>query len=165
MTVLSLAALLAMLAIPNFKDLIDRYRTRRASEDLTASLFYARAEGIKRGGFVTLRRTQTSTCARTDVKDWSCGWQIFTDQDSNGDLDGTDVLLRQSDAPVGVKVSLNRGAVVSPYVSIDSWGKFAGSGMTFSVEPINNDRADQKTALCMSSGGRLRTYRGATTCS
>ncbi|MBP6653225.1 MAG: prepilin-type N-terminal cleavage/methylation domain-containing protein, partial [Xylophilus sp.] len=52
MVVVSILAVLAALAAPSFTPMIERWRVRQAVEATTSMLYYARSEGVKRGGNV-----------------------------------------------------------------------------------------------------------------
>jgi type IV fimbrial biogenesis protein FimT len=62
MVVITIVAILASIAGPSFGGIIERYRVRRASEDLTASLYLARSEALRRGGNITLRKLSSPEC-------------------------------------------------------------------------------------------------------
>jgi len=62
MVVITIVAILASIAGPSFGGIIERYRFRRASEDLTASLYLARSEALRRGGNITLRKLSSPEC-------------------------------------------------------------------------------------------------------
>ena len=66
MVVIAIVAILATLAAPSFNPLIERWRVRSASEDLTSTLYFARSEAIKRGGGVTIDATGG----------WNLGWKV-----------------------------------------------------------------------------------------
>lgn len=72
MVVLTIAAILTMIAVPNFQTLIDRQKISTVAADLYASVVLARSEAIRQG-------------ARVDIKplapgDWALGWQVIGPQ-------------------------------------------------------------------------------------
>ena len=86
----TLAGLLLTLALPNFTDLIAKYRLITATNEFITSLNFARSEAIKRGQPVVVKKTNTQ---------WEEGWQVFVDIDrsteaAQNSIDPTDVLLR-----------------------------------------------------------------------
>lgn len=67
MIVLAVAAILMAIAVPNFKQTIDRQKITAASGDLYAAISLTRAEAIRRG-------TQVNLDAAS--KNWADGWAI-----------------------------------------------------------------------------------------
>lgn len=166
MVVIAIVAILAALAMPSFKEVVERYRVRQATEEMSGVLYLARAEAIKRGGHITIRKTVPANCSTGSAGDWSCGWIVFVDDDQDGAFDTSagDLELQSAPASKGVDVKLVWGTGVS-FMKVDAWGQFAGMG-AFSVElkPKDNTNTALLTRLCMSGGGRLRTVSGGASC-
>ena len=72
--VVTLAGILATIAIPSFSGLIAEQRAKAVATDLVLALTRARSEAIKRNANVSL--------TPVDADDWAKGWQI-TDASSN----------------------------------------------------------------------------------
>lgn len=66
--VVAIISILAAIAVPSFQSTLDRQRVSTVASDLYASVTYARAEAIRRGGRVDL--------APQDPSDWAKGWKI-----------------------------------------------------------------------------------------
>jgi len=157
MTVIAIVAILAALAQPSFKYLIERWRVRDAVEAMTSTLYLARSEAIKRGGHVFVEQGTSlgGTCA---TGDWSCGWTIH---------DGT-ALIRSYAAPASLNVIGTQAKL-----EFDRWGDLDGAAGTmaqFTIYPSSADAASPATTtLCMSSGGwiqaRSNPSGGDATCS
>lgn len=164
MVVVSILGVLIALAAPNFRDVIDRYRVRQTIEDLKATLYLARTEAIKRGGHVTIAQAAGANC--TTAQEWSCGWIVFEDLNENGTQNAGDTLLQKSPTPSNVNVMLYKGNGAGPKsMKIDRWGSYGGMGaFSFKLKPANNNKIELAMELCMSSGGRLRTVKGAEEC-
>lgn len=163
MVVVSIVGILAALAVPNFRTIVDNYRVRRATEDLISTIYLARAEGIKRGGGVVLRKASAAGCSgATQTEQWDCGWIVFVDSNGNKTIDPGEETIQAAPPANGVSVTFTlRNALAS----VDRWGQFSGAGaFGFIVRPSNNTSASGTTALCMSSGGRLATRKGVTSC-
>ncbi len=166
MMVVAITAVLLAMAMPSFRDVIDRYRVRRAIEDLSATIYLARTEAIKRGGHVSIAKTTGADCSTDQT--WSCGWTVFEDVNENGALDAaTDTLLQSSLASPGVYVMFfkSSGAGGPKSMTMNRWGSANGMGaFSFKVTPATNSNVELNMELCMSSGGRLRTVKGTETC-
>ena len=67
MIVLAIAAILTVIAVPNFKQTIDRQKITTASSDLYAAIGLSRAEAIRRGTQVDLDAISGN---------WENGWSI-----------------------------------------------------------------------------------------
>ena len=52
----AVVTILAALAAPSFKPLIDRWRVRDALESMQSTLYLARSEAIKRGGRIAIQK-------------------------------------------------------------------------------------------------------------
>ncbi len=114
--VVALVAILAAIAVPSYRAMIQNNRASTQANELVASLNLGRSEAARAG-------TPAVVCARPAAPttpescsggtDWSNGWLVFSDVNANGaydedgDGDGTpcefgeDCLLRVQDAPNG----------------------------------------------------------------
>lgn len=165
MVVIAIVSILAGLAMPGFGALIDRYRLRRASEEMTATIYLARSEALRRGGNVTLRKTSASGCSDRGVTDWSCGWLLFADADNDGVLGPGEEVIQAWPAPEGAIAEIHLPSA-SPYVRVNRWGRFGSSLGIFSItlRPAGNAEKSAAWVLCMSAGGRLQTIQRAERC-
>jgi type IV fimbrial biogenesis protein FimT len=162
MVVAAILAILTALALPSFSSTIARYRTHKTLEELSASIYLARTEGMKRGGHVTLRKAISADCSPPKRGDWSCGWTTFVDANENGVQNDGDITLQETPPQRGVQVLLSNG---TDYMEVDRWGQFSGLGaFGFSLAPPGADIKAWGMALCMSSGSRLRAQKGAQSC-
>lgn len=159
MVVVSILAILAALAVPSFTPLIERWRVQQAVKGLESSIYYARAEAIKRGGTVSIRKHPTGTngCSLAlNNADWDCGWFVFVDTNSNGILNAGEEVLQSYTTPPNIEVERPAGASIQ----FDRWGRVSGLFVGFSIVPHNKTISDLSArGLCMSSGGRIRTIK------
>lgn len=163
MIVVAIVGILAALAGPSFRDLMDGWRVRSAVEEITATFYYARSEAVKRGGQVSVRKN----CATGTTQEWQCGWIVFTDANSNGVLNAgapdLDVVLQTFPAQNGVNVMhLSNGASYR----LDRWGQVNGLNVaSFSVTPDPLGVASRhRSALCVASGGRIKVTKESVSC-
>ena len=159
MVVIAIVAILAALAGPSFRDLMDGYRVRLATEEVTNTVYYARSEAIKRGGLVSVRKN----CATGSAQEWACGWIVFTDSNNDGIRNGTDMILQTFPAHTNVNVMHISN---SAFYKVDRWGQISGLGAaSFGITPeplgVSSRHA---TALCITSGGRIKATKGTVTC-
>lgn len=167
MVVVAIVAILAALAMPSFREIVQRYRVKRVAEDLTATLYFARSEAIRRGGYVSIRKTPTVAGCDADLtQEWSCGWSVFFAANQNGAPSNNDVVLQAAQVPKGVAVMLYKGNAGGPLsMTADRWGRFSGLGaFSFALQPTDSQSIDLTMEVCMTSGGRLRVLKGADTC-
>ncbi|MFN4118451.1 GspH/FimT family pseudopilin [Acidovorax sp.] len=159
MVVVAIVAVLASLAAPSFRDMVEGYRVRQAVEEMTSTIYFARSEAIKRGGNVSVRRN----CTTGDNDDWDCGWIVFTDADNSGTLNGADVILQTFPVLNNMNVvNIGGGA----FFRVNRWGQPNSLGAaSFAINPkpagVSSRHA---SALCMSSGGRVRVEKNTATC-
>ncbi|HET8744147.1 MAG TPA: GspH/FimT family pseudopilin [Ramlibacter sp.] len=94
MVVVTVAAILAGIAAPSFRELMAAQRVRAATSDLYLALVKARSEAIKRNGEVTIRPMHV---------DWDDGWKIVNPEDPAGPE------LQVQTAPASVSIAATSG--------------------------------------------------------
>lgn len=165
MIVVAILGVLTALAAPNFRPLIERWRVRDAAESLTATLYFARSEAIKRGGGITIDQIAPPCANSVATTGWGCGWTVnFTDGAAAA------VELQRSTQPTRIDISL---AGSTGKIAVDRWGmtSHAGSGSTapanmfFTITPQSKANTDISSArLCAGMGGRIARKKGTDTC-
>ena len=89
MITLAVAAILAVIAVPNFTAIIQDNRLATQVNELHATLSLARSEAIKRNNNVTMCRSNDgATCAGN----WENGWIVFVDSNADSAIDGEPIL-------------------------------------------------------------------------
>jgi len=153
---------LAAMAVPGISAISDRLKLNATAESLVSSLYAARAQAYQRGGHVTVSQNASPDCAPAqDSSNWGCGWMVFADADEDGVRDSGDELILVEQAPRGIEISqTNRLAALR----LNAWGQFTGNRGTGFVVRLRG-RTELATAICMSSGGRIRSQPGANECS
>lgn len=161
---LAIAAILAAIAVPSFGGVMERYRVRRASEDMTTAIYLARTEALRRGGNVTLQKASRPDCAASSPSDWRCGWLVFADADNDGVLGPDEQAIQVWTAPERVDVRL-RTTRPSPRLQVNRWGRFGNNlGFSVTLRPRGNDETFAATVLCMSAAGRLERFPRSDRC-
>lgn len=169
---IAILGVLTAIAMPSFTTTIRRYTADAIRDDLTASLQLARSEAIRRGlptvTPITITRTPSSaTCAvvTTTPGVWSCGWQIYQDNNNNQIFDAGDVLIQQSTVPAGFSVTETTLPIAADFVVANRWGQF-GSSPSLVIAPIIAGTAVASdlsaNAVCLGAGGRLRKVKHTT---
>ena len=70
MVTVGILAILAALAGPSFQPLIDKWRMTQAIENMKSTMYYARAEAVKRGGRIGIQKnTNGSGCTQAGTKE------------------------------------------------------------------------------------------------
>lgn len=126
MVALTVAAALATLAVPAFRDQFQKRRIKGAADNLYASLQYARSEAVKRNRGVHVNFTVTSTT------NWCYG---LSEDNNTRPLGGAEVACDCATTPANCIVNGQQKVVTSadyPDVEITSdYGHAAGDNLTF----------------------------------
>ena len=159
MVVVAIIAVLAAIAAPNFRPMIERWRVRQATEQLESTLYYARSEAIKRGGGIVIQKIPNNTNGCTTAvagTEWDCGWFVCIDANNNGSCQANEGELQRYDTPSNLQVTRPAGS--GPTIQLNRWGLVDDPFIGFTLEPTNKGPSDPAArGLCMSSGGRIRT--------
>ncbi|MFN3732856.1 GspH/FimT family pseudopilin [Comamonas testosteroni] len=170
MVTVAVLAILAGIAAPSFNPIIERWRVRQISEELQSTLYFARSEAIKRGGNVTILRSDDGggcTAVGTDTSLWSCGWIVFADLDNDGELDSGEDTLQTAPAPnkVSVQFTNTSDAKLTDPIKVDRWGRFSSTNaaidFAFRLTPKSGSAANA-SSICVSSSGRIKRLESAT---
>lgn len=152
MVVVTVVAILAAVAFPNFQALIRSNRVATASNEMLASLSLARTEGIRgtRGAGLCPSANGTS-CGGA----WNAGWIVWQEVNGDGAMTaGTDRVVRYSQGKPHMTVTNAQNAIV-----YDSRGRIVGGGQSFSVVP-DGYTADARS-VCIGATGQARVAYGS----
>jgi len=120
MVTIAIAAVLAGLAAPSFRQLIVNNRLKAHTSALHTSLLQARSEAIKRNSRVVLcKSSDGATCATAG--DWQQGWVVFADADNDAQIDAGELVIQKVAALSGDFVLKGDGNLAD-YVSYSSTG-------------------------------------------
>ena len=174
--VLTIAAILTALAAPSFGRLIRSNTISGGVNTFMGDLRFARSEAIRLGGPVVVCRSDApeATTAPDPVcgpnsavnRNWSSGWIVFQDLDSNGVRDATDPVLRVQAALGTIDAIVEGGNVSNGVLRFTTTGRLlnvtSATQLTFGG---GNYASDVRRVVCVSIGGRARIAGdGATTC-
>lgn len=144
---LSVAGILAAIAVPSFSSLIKDNRLTTQINELAFALNLARSEAIKRGTDVTLcNSNDKTTCSGT----WSDGWIVFSDPTTTGIVNNNEtIILAHSALKNNLSLDFNKGN----YLTYHANG-LSGINGTFK---LCDDRGDNYLKALVVSSGRVRT--------
>lgn len=149
MVTLSVLAILASVAVPSFRTIIEDSRAASASNDLLASLLLARSEAVKRASDVTVCPNSAGTAECPDDADWQEGWVVYY---VNG---GSNQLLRVVNG-VPDSVTMN-GPVEVIYAPVGNRKSDAGNFLI-----TVGDAAERR--VCLEASGRTEIRKEPKTC-
>lgn len=117
MVTLAVLGILAMVAAPNFRDLLRRGKVSGATNALLADLSYAREASIDRGQLVSLCPSSNGSSCTEGGNAWESGWLVYTypagAASANAAYAAGNLLLRASGAHPGVVMRAASADVVS----------------------------------------------------
>ena len=172
MVTVAILAVLAAIALPSFKPLIERWQVRQVSEELQSTIYFARSEAVKRGGgIVILRSSSTNDCtiSDSDTDLWNCGWVVFADKNGNGTKDSGEEELQLFAPSTRLKVQFTKTdntSLTNP-ILVDRWGQLSSnsiSSFAFRLTPLNSSSTEASaSSLCVSGSGRIKRIESGTT--
>jgi type IV fimbrial biogenesis protein FimT len=118
MTTITVAAILLVIAVPSFRDVIHRNQVSSASNEILASLAYARTEAITRGQLVSLCPSADGASCTAGGQAFAPGWLVYTYPagvvSANKAYDSTkSILLRATTARTGVSIQSRSAEIVT----------------------------------------------------
>ena len=132
MVTIAVMAILAMIAIPNFRDLMRRNQVTSASNTLLADLSYARTEAVSRGLFVSFCPANADgTACNTSGTTYDTGWIVYTYTPGNAVANtpydstapATNVLLRYTQAKPNASIQGSDNSTYSNVVTFNNQGQ------------------------------------------
>jgi len=153
LVVMAIAAVLLGIGVPNMQQYVVSSRLSTAANEFFTALNLARSEAVRRGAQVTLL-----TNGAANSRDWTSGWTMFVDANSDGALGAGEEVLRvgaAQDAPMTIFGSANFGTSVS----FDSTGRLTSGGGSFVIchgTALVADGIARSRALILNSAGRAR---------
>ena len=163
---LAIMAILSVMAVPSFRDLLARRTVLVTAEALVDDLRFARTEALKRGGQVSVCSSANGlACSQSAV--WVEGWIVFVDGGNTAVVDGSDEILRVQTRPAGMaSIAGDNPANDKISFSFRSMGMASPASQSFKFTPAAPVPANSLRWVCISSQGRPRLApSGATSCS
>jgi type IV fimbrial biogenesis protein FimT len=153
---ISILGILTAIAVPQFNDLIKRWRIQAIRDELIASLQWARSEAIVRGtNIILVRNTTNCTFELPDSRDWHCGWRAVLDSNDNGNANANEEVIQRTTLPKGYMLAHRGGSPEK--IIVNRRGQFIPLAHRFIILPDTTGVSDPEiVTLCISSGVRIR---------
>lgn len=103
MTTIGIGAILMSMAVPSMQSVAMNSKQRSGTNELISAMHLARNTAITTNSRVTL--CASSNGSSCEAVAWNEGWIIFTDLDSDQDVDGDEVVLRAGTKAEGLNIS------------------------------------------------------------
>ena len=107
----SIIGSITTIAIPHFKNLLEANRVTTTSNQIRTSLYLARSTSISHQKNVHIcRKTATNECIDNYPfnADWSNGWLVFIDNNTNANYDSQDTLISVIEKTKKTKIIFNQ---------------------------------------------------------
>lgn len=153
MIVITIAAALLAIGVPNFQNFLQRERLASSSNELFTSLQLARSEALKRNQSVVMAHNGTAGSGN-----WSSGWVMFVDLNSNGTRDTGEDTLRTG-AALPATLTAYGSNTFSNRVSFAASGALRGGGGLFVIcsgDALQVNGQSRSRAILVNGAGRVR---------
>ncbi|MBB2757090.1 UNVERIFIED_ORG: type IV fimbrial biogenesis protein FimT [Xanthomonas campestris] len=114
-------AILAAIAFPNFKSVIQSNQIATASNEVLAAFSLGRSEAVRTNSSAGICPSSTGTSCSGN---WDSGWIVWRDDNANGSLDGNEAVLRYGQGKGAVTYKGNPPIKFT----FDRRGRVVGSG-------------------------------------
>lgn len=157
--VVALASVLMSLAMPSFRTFLVKRSVQAAVDTMVLDMRFARSESIKRTTRVSMcSSTNGTSCAA--AASWRDGWIIFIDDDGDGTVDASDVVLRVQDSFPNLEAVTTSAATLAIVYQPTGWARAASQTFTFTPMGGGSSRL-----VCVSNQGRASAKaEGAASC-
>ncbi len=144
---ITIAAILAAIAVPNLSDFIKNNRLTTTANDLLADLALARSEAAKRGQPVSV--CPSSNGSACSAGNWTTGRIVFSDSGSSGTVDGSDIVIRITESSsAGISIA-NSGFANTSHIRYTPSGAMSTGNTNLGAFKICDDRNGRASALGM----------------
>lgn len=107
----SITSILITVTVPSFNKLIEANRVMVAANQITTSLYLARSTALTDLKNVHICRKTAEQKCNTNYPfnaDWSDGWMVFIDNNSNANFDQQDTIISVSDNNKNTRIIFNQ---------------------------------------------------------
>lgn len=165
--VVSVAAIMASIAVPNFSSMIESNRATAATNELVSALILARSEALKRSNNVSVCASNDQvSCGGNAFRNFGKGWIIFQDCNVNGKIDTSvdcdnDGVADDDEETIKAHLEIkdiqmlrNGAAAARHYFSYTFSGRGSGSTVGFKVRKEGASKVLREIKI--SRSGRVR---------
>lgn len=162
MVVVAIMGILAAVALPSFKGLIQSNTISSSVNIFMADLRYARSESIKRGGGVVMCRSDAPEaaypkCSEVSGRGWASGWVIFHDlNNSNTRTDNETTLRVQGPISSIDSITAKSDTAIIKFTATGRLPNLSSGAETFQFGANPNYANEVQRKVCVSVGGRAR---------
>jgi type IV fimbrial biogenesis protein FimT len=161
MVTMAAAIILLAVGMPLFTGVVANNRAAAQANALVTALNLARSEAVGRGTTVSLRHADTDADSDADTTaDWEDGWQVFVDEDADGQVDvGADEVLRVW-PPLSTKAALTLSD--GDAVTFGFNGASTGAQVEFELGEIEGEEDATglvRRCVTVTGSGQIRTKR------
>jgi type IV fimbrial biogenesis protein FimT len=161
MVVIAIIAIMATIAAPSFKAMLQSSSMTNAVNTFLADMRYARSESIRRGGAVVMcpsTDSDLSTASCSGGTGWQGGWIVFHDLNGNGSRTssgtGVEPLLRVQGTIASVNAIAASSATTFQFTATGRLNLSAATSVQFGSNPPF--ATDAQRIVCIGLGGRTR---------
>jgi len=159
--VIALIAIIAVIALPHFSSLVDRWRVRQAVTQLQNIMRFANAQAIRTRSRVVIQAKPATCRSLNDVQNWSCGLTVFQDINQNNAQDSGEPTLRDvQEFRTLTVIHIGANTANSVRLNYGPHGVPIANPGHFEVYPVNNSNSPAAQTICLSFGGRMRITTG-----
>lgn len=148
----SVAAILAAIGIPAFANMIHSNRVTSATNELVSALNLARSEAIRSGGNSVICKLNNTGDGCNNAGNWSRGWLLFNDADTDKVLDANERIIRIHSIPSS---TLNFSFINKANTIVFRPNGTPNVSGRFCLE--NSFQAANSRAVLITQAGRIRT--------
>ena len=153
-TVVAVAAVLTAIALPSFQGTMRSNRVATTTNEVLASLAFARSEAIRSTRFSSVCGSQAGTACDGE---WTQGWLVFADRDGDGQLESNDTVLRFGQGNPKLSVGNPSGDVVT----FDARGRrLSNADQVVVLQPDECGEQPLRRTLTINASGQIRVQRG-----
>ncbi|MEQ1739632.1 MAG: GspH/FimT family pseudopilin [Methyloglobulus sp.] len=156
MVTLSVASVLAFIAIPSFTEIISNNRVTAQVNQFVSTLNFMRSEAVKQGVRISMCKTSDGmTCVADGAgSDWTQGWIVFTNQNNNKVYNGGDEIILKVQEAIKGELTITGNTNVDDIISYLPGGQVQNSGAI----TVCDDRRVGETGkrIVINSVGRSR---------
>ncbi len=136
---IAMSMIILTFAVPSFSSFIKNGRVTTYTNTLVTDVNYARNEAVTRGNNIILCRSANPTAdipaCGGNASDWTTGWLVFVNTDTNNTYDdGVDILLRVTAQATGtVTIKTNDTSNVNLIYKSDGTIDMGGNTAVFAI--------------------------------